>query len=138
MTRMTRLDEPAQRVGERGPVGIEDREVEETRVAGRRRRAAAALPRVQADVVVIVARGDEGRVLAHPLLQLEAEHADVEVERALDVRHLQVDVADVGARIDRLRHAETVPRQGRVKLISSSRPVSPFTFSARTGPTSRA
>ena len=95
------VDEPAERVRERGAVGIADREVEEARVPGRRRRAAAALPRVQADVVVIAARGDERRVLAHPLLQLEAEHADVEVERALDVGHLQVDVADLVARIDR-------------------------------------
>ena len=135
---MTGLDEPPQRVGERRPVGIEDREVEEPRMAGRRRRAAAALPCVQADVVVIAARRDERRVLAHPLLQLEAEHADVEVERALDVRHLQVDVTDVGRGSISASPCGDRTASGSVKLISSSRPVSPFTFSARTGPTSRA
>ena len=51
-------------------------------------------------MVVVVAGGDEGGLVAHPLLQLEAEDADVEAERALDVGDLQVDVADVDARID--------------------------------------
>ena len=55
-------------------------------------------------MVVVVAGGDERGLVAHSLLQLEAEDADVETERALDVRDLQVDVPDVDARIDP-RHA---------------------------------
>jgi len=34
-------------------------------------------------------------------LQLEAEHADVEVERAIEVRDLEVHVPDADPRIDR-------------------------------------
>ena len=56
--------------------------------------------------MVIAAGGEEYRLVAVPSLLLEAEHARIEVERALDVRHLQVDVADVDARID--AHVATV------------------------------
>src|SRR4029077_1447810 len=47
------LDQPAQRVGERRTRGIENRAVIEPGGAGRRRRAAAALPGVEPDVMVI-------------------------------------------------------------------------------------
>ena len=69
--------------------------------AARRRRGRPRVPGVQADVMVVAAGGDEGRFIAQPLLQLEAEHAAVEVERAVDVRHFEVDVADVDAGVDR-------------------------------------
>ena len=52
--------------------------------------------------MVVAAGGDEGGVLAVALHQLEAEHAAVEVEGAVDVGDLEVDVADVDAGIDRL------------------------------------
>ena len=55
-------DQPPQRVGERGPGRIEDRGVEEAGGAGRRRMAALALPGVEADMVVIAAGRDEGRL----------------------------------------------------------------------------
>ena len=69
--------------------------------AGRRRMAALALPGVEADVVVVVAGGDEGGVLAVARLQLEAEHAAIEGERPLDVGDLEMGVADADAGIDR-------------------------------------
>ena len=53
-------------------------------------------------MVVVAAGRDEGRLVAEALLQLEAEHAAVEVERAVDVGDLEVDVADVDAGVDRL------------------------------------
>ena len=55
---------------------------------------------------MVVATGrDEGRLVADPLLQLEPENATVEVKGAVDVRHFQVDVADVDPGVDRLsRH----------------------------------
>ena len=53
--------------------------------------------------MVIPASRDESRFVPHPLLELESEDAAVEVERALDIRHLEVDVADVDARIDETR-----------------------------------
>ena len=52
-------------------------------------------------MVVVAAGGDEGRLVAQPLLELEAEHPAVEVERAVEVGDLEVDVADVDAGIDR-------------------------------------
>ena len=54
-------------------------------------------------MVVVAAGRDERRLVAEALLQLEAEHAAVERERAIDVGHLEVDVADVDAGVDRLR-----------------------------------
>jgi hypothetical protein len=90
----------AQRVGERLPVGIADGGVEEAGRAGRWRGAAEAVPGVQADVVMVAARADEGRLRAHPLHQLEAERAAVKIERALKVGDLQVDVADVHAGVN--------------------------------------
>jgi hypothetical protein len=103
LQRHPRLDQAAQRVGERGPGRITDRRVEE---AGRPRRgwvAAARLPGVEADVVVVAAGRDERGFGAEALDQLEAEDAAVEVERPLEVGDFQVDVADVDAGIDRAR-----------------------------------
>ena len=51
-------------------------------------------------MVVVPTRGDERRLIARTALLLEAEDAAIEAERAFDVRDLQVDVADVDARID--------------------------------------
>ena len=60
-------------------------------------------------MVVVPARGDEGGLVAVPLLHLEPEDTSVERERAIDVRDLQVDVPDVDAGIDRRGgHAQTV------------------------------
>jgi hypothetical protein len=51
-------------------------------------------------VVVVAARGDERRLISHALLKLETENAAVEVERALDVGNLEMNVADVDARVN--------------------------------------
>ena len=65
--------------------------------------------------MVVAAGGDEGRVVADPLLQLEAEHAAVEVQRPVEVGHFEVDVADVDAGVDRLSH-----RRSRAALTRRS------------------
>ena len=93
--------QPAQRVGQSGAIGIAHGDVVETRVPGRRRRAAERLPGVEPDVVVVAAGADERSLLAVARLELEPEHTAPESERALEVGHLQVDVADVDAWIDR-------------------------------------
>ena len=49
---------------------------------------------------MIAARGDERRLVAVALLQLEAEHVAPERKRAVDVRHLQMHMTDVDAGID--------------------------------------
>ena len=51
--------------------------------------------------MVVAAGRDERRLAAEPAGQLEAEHALVERERAVEVGDLEVDVADVGARVER-------------------------------------
>jgi hypothetical protein len=68
------------------------------------------VPGVEADVVVVAAGRNEGRLVAEPLLQLEAEHAAVELERPVEVGDFQVDVADVDTGIDRRRHRLRPPR----------------------------
>jgi hypothetical protein len=55
-------------------------------------------------VVVVAAGAEEGGGRAHPLRQLEAQHALVERQRAVEVGDLQVDVADVDAGIDGVCH----------------------------------
>ncbi len=52
-------------------------------------------------MVVVSTRREESCRVAEALGQLEAEDVAVETERAVKVGHLQVDVADVGARVDR-------------------------------------
>jgi hypothetical protein len=56
-------------------------------------------------VVVVVVGGEERSLVAHPLLDIEPEHVAVEPDRPIEIGHLQVNVADVDARIDPLaRH----------------------------------
>ncbi len=53
--------------------------------------------------MVVAAGRDERRAGPVPHHQFEAEHAAVEPDRALEVRHFQMHVADVDARVDRTR-----------------------------------
>src|SRR3954447_20715182 len=114
----TGIDDALDCICERAAVGIANRGGEEAGRARWRRRAALRLPRVQPEVVVVAARGDEGRLLAVAMLELEAEHAAVEVERAVDVGDLQVHVPDVHARIDRASvHAAIVLREPELRHV---------------------
>ena len=76
-----------------------------------RRSATHAFPRVQTDVVVISARGEECGLPAVALRDLEAQNIPIELQRTIEVRHFQVDVADADLRMQRaverwrLRHA---------------------------------
>lgn len=87
-------------VGERGAGGVEDGDVEESRRARRGWLAAPALPGIQADVVVIAARGDKGSVGSEALHELESEDATVEAEGALEIGDLEVHVPDANVGID--------------------------------------
>ncbi len=69
--------------------------------ARRRRRSAFALPGIQRDMVVITAGRHESRA-RHALGQLEAEHPDIEIERAVEIGDFQMDMADPHAGIDGL------------------------------------
>ena len=49
--------------------------------------------------MVVAPGGEKRRLVTHPLRDVEAEHAVPEGERAVDIRHLQVGMTDVDARI---------------------------------------
>src|SRR6202051_4061951 len=67
--------------------------------AGSGRRAAAALPGVEPDMVVVAAGRDEGG--AGPAGgQRETQHAAIEIERPLQIGDLEVDVADLDPVVD--------------------------------------
>src|SRR5215208_5572546 len=88
------FQEPLESKGEVMSLGVEDGEVEEPCRMRRSRVGVAAHPGVQADVVVVSARGEEDCVVSVPLGHLESENVPVEAKGPLDVRHLQVNVAD--------------------------------------------
>ena len=97
----SRAIQPAQCITQRGSIRIAKRHVKKPGRALSRRRTALALPRIQTDVMMISARTDECGLRAEALHQLEAEHAAIELERAIKISHLQVNMADVNARVDR-------------------------------------
>ena len=86
-----------QRVRQRRAGRIQNRGVKQAGGAGRRRMAAFALPGVQPDVVVIAARGNERGLVAVTLHDLEAEHAAIKPQRAIEVGDLEMNMPDPGA-----------------------------------------
>src|SRR3954451_9491128 len=98
-----RGDQTPQRVGERRPGRIHDREMEKARGAARRWRPTAALPGIEADMVVVAAGRDERRLRRITLHQLETEHAAIEAERAIEIGDSEMNMADPGAWHDRAR-----------------------------------
>ena len=89
-------EEAVQSVGQCCAGGIEDGEVVEAGGSGRWRRAAEALPGVEADVVVVVTCGEECGRVADVLGDLEAENAVVEGEGAVEVGYAEMDVGRCG------------------------------------------
>src|SRR5258706_10448481 len=73
--------------------------VEPGRARGRRR-ATLALPGIEPDVMVVATGRDERRPPAIPLDELEAQHAAVEGQRAVEVGDPEVDVPDSSSGID--------------------------------------
>jgi hypothetical protein len=74
-------------------------------------------------VVVIVPRTEERGRTAHALRDLEAEHALVERQRAIEIGDLQMNMADFGSRIDSLRHDSPIiatPVARRKPMLSGS------------------
>jgi hypothetical protein len=103
--RDARIPEAAERIAQRRSIRIADRNVVEARRPRWRRGAAAALPGVDAEMMVIAAGAEERRLVADAQDEVEPEHVAVEAERPVDVRDFQMDVPDVDARIDRRGHA---------------------------------
>ncbi len=90
-------EDAAKSGGEFGARGVDDRGVVEAGGAGGRRIAAETFPRVEADVMVVAAGGEECGGVAHALHDLQAEHAGVELDGAFEVGDLEMDVADAHA-----------------------------------------
>ncbi len=89
--------------------------------AGRRSGPAGALERVQPDVVVIATSGQEGQLIADTTGDLEAEDVAVEADGAVELSHLQVDMADLRAGIDRC-HAASLPRPAHTHIGDTPNP----------------
>lgn len=96
--RDVRALEAAQGVRQFPPVRIQDGDVVQPRRSRRGRLAARAL---QADVVVIAARRQEGGLAAVSLRDLEAQDAVVKGDGAFQVGHLQMHVTDSRLGMDR-------------------------------------
>src|SRR4029077_10588482 len=72
---------------------VQDCDVIQAGCARGRGRAAFRLPRVEAEVVVVAPRGQE-QCISHAKDHVKAQDLDIEVMNAVDVRRLEVDVAD--------------------------------------------
>ena len=59
--------------------------------------SAAALPGIEADVMMIATRRYKGCLVAEPQDLVESEHTRIKRERAIDVGHFQVHMADACA-----------------------------------------
>src|SRR5512140_3543642 len=78
--------------------------------ASRRRRTSRTLPRIQADVVVIAARGQKRRLSSKPLCDFETEHIRIESEGTVEVSHFEMHMTDLDSRINCL-HSHKIPRK---------------------------
>ena len=105
------LLQPPHRVGQARARRVVERDVVQAGDAVGLRAAARRLPRVEAEVVVVAAGGDEQDVARRAPAgdaarlgdDVEAEHAAVEGLHAVDVGRAQVDVADPHAGVDGAR-----------------------------------
>ena len=81
-------------------------------MARRRRRGAKALPGVETDMMVIAPRREEGRAGAVALHHLEAQHAAIKGDGAVEIGDPQVHVADTGGGGGDLGHGGGTPGRG--------------------------
>ena len=98
--RNLRHEHSAKSFRERGARGIHDRGVVQTSGAARWERAAEAFPGVERDVVVIATRGEKHGSFPEPLGDLKPEDPGVELQRAVEIGHFQVYVADSHVRVN--------------------------------------
>src|SRR5215210_2198821 len=84
--------------GQVSPLRVVDGEVIEPGRPRRWRRSTQALPGIEPDVVVIPTCREKGGLVAKAGDELETETAPVEVDGAIEISHLEMDVADAGSR----------------------------------------
>src|SRR5436309_13522534 len=83
-----------QRVRQRATGRVKDCGVKQPCGAGRWRMAAFAFPGVEPDVVVIAAGRNERRARTEALHELEAKHAAIKSERAVEIGDLEMNMPD--------------------------------------------
>ena len=98
------LIEPKQRRAERRAIRIPDRQVIQTGRSSCGWLAAAALPCVETDVMVVATGAEKRRAAPHPLGDVESEDPLVEGQRAIEIRDFQVHVADIDPGVDGIVH----------------------------------
>src|ERR1039458_8914135 len=110
----------AQRIRQQCARRIQDGHVIQTRRSRRWRRTAFAFPRVQPDVVMVAASRNEGPLRAETLLQFKAEHLTIKFQRAFEIGHLKMNVADADTRINGLSvHSHNSPLKAR-RLVAAT------------------
>src|SRR5215217_5748093 len=80
------------------PLGVVDGEVIEPGRPRRWRDSALALPGIEPDVVMISTGREKRGLVTEASDELETETASIEVDRAIEISHLEVDMADAGSR----------------------------------------
>src|SRR6185312_11292825 len=107
------LDHAMERIRQRRTRGVENGGVEQSGRTGRRRMAAFAFPGVEPAVMVIAAGRNERRPGTHPLHHLESENAAIELQRAIEIGDLEMDMPDSGAGNDGWIFGHELLRFGR-------------------------
>jgi hypothetical protein len=79
--------------------GIKNGDMVKAGGTGWRGRTARAFPGVQPNVMMVTAGGKEGGLLSETLREFKAQDVAIESERAVEVGHLQVNVADSHLRV---------------------------------------
>ena len=92
-----RMLKAQQRIRQISTRRVKNGQMIEPRASGRRRFATQTFPRVEADMVVIATGGNKCSLTSESLRKLKSENATVEIQCALKIRNLQMDVTDFGA-----------------------------------------
>lgn len=98
--RNTCPDQSLQGISKLGSGGIENGEMEKSRRSGGGRMTSLALPRIESDVMMIPACREKRRLPPVTLGHLKAEDILVEVDGAIKVGDLEVDMPDARTRMD--------------------------------------
>lgn len=89
----TGFEKALQGIAKRCAIRVEKREVIQSSGAGSSWLSITALPGVQPDMVVIAPSGEEGSGVADSLCDFKAKNVLVEIEGALKVSYLQVNMS---------------------------------------------
>src|SRR6266480_8148761 len=98
--RNVRLHQASKGLGQSSAGRIQNREMIKAGCALWRWRPISALPGVESNMMMITARGNKCRFFAVSLCQLEPENAAIEIERPLQISHLQMRMPNAHACIN--------------------------------------